>query len=86
MFRRTTDLQRAAGGSDLLLDGGPVVEMAAGDGAAGPQPLDGALEHHLAALGAGARAEVYDMVGDRDGLRLVLHHQHRVALVAQLEQ
>ena len=35
---------------------------------------------------AGARAEVDDVVGDRDRLRLVLDDQHRVALVAQLQQ
>ena len=36
--------------------------------------------------GAGAGAEVDDVVGDRDRLRLVLHDEHRVALVAQLQQ
>jgi hypothetical protein len=60
--------------------------MAPGQRVAGPQPLDGALEHHLAAPGARARAEVDDVVADRDRLRLVLHDQHGVALVAQLEQ
>ena len=30
--------------------------------------------------------EIDDVVGDRDGLRLVLHDQHGVALVAQLQQ
>src|SRR4029453_17904060 len=35
------DLQRAAGLAHLLLERGPVVEMAAGDGAAGAQPRDG---------------------------------------------
>ena len=70
----------------VWLEGGPVVKMAAGDGAAGPQPLDGALEDHLAARGAGAGAEVDDVVGDRDRLRLVLHDEHRVALVPQPQQ
>ena len=54
--------------------------------AAGPQPVDGALEHHLATGRAGAGAEVDDVVGDRDRLRLVLHDQHGVALVTQLQQ
>ena len=49
-------------------------------------PVDGALEHHLAAVRAGAGAEVDDVVGDRDRLRLVLDDEHRVALVAQLQQ
>ena len=42
--RRAADLQRAGGLAHRLLERGPVVEVAAGDGAAGPQPLDGALE------------------------------------------
>ena len=41
----------------------------------------------LSARAAGARAEVDDVVGDLDHLGLVLHDEHRVALVAQeLEQ
>ena len=50
------------------------------------QPLDGALEADRAAAGAGAGPEVDDVVGDRDRLGLVLHDEHGVALVAQLEQ
>src|SRR5216683_1649119 len=64
----------------------PVAEMAAGEGAAGPQPLDGALEADGAARRTGAGAEVDDVVGDRDRLRLVLHDEHRVALVPQPQQ
>ena len=60
--------------------------MAAGDGAAKPQPVDGALEHHLATGRSGARAEVDDMVGDRDRLWFVLDDQHGIALVTQLPQ
>ena len=60
--------------------------MAAGDRAAGPQLLDAAFEDHLAARRAGSWAEVDDVVGDRDRLRLVLDDEHRVALVAQLQQ
>jgi len=84
--RRAADLQRAGGRPHRLLEDGPVVEMTAGDGAAGPQPLDGALEDHLAAGGASAGAEVDDVVGDRDGLRLVLYDEHRVAFVPQPQQ
>ena len=83
---RAADLQRAGGLAQRLLEGGPVVEMAASDGAAGPQPLDGALEDHLAACGTCARAEVDDVVGNRDRLRLMLHDKHRVALVPQPQQ
>ena len=60
--------------------------MTPGERAAGPQPVDGALEDHLAAGGAGAGAEVDDVVGDRDRLRLVLDHEDGVALVAQPQQ
>lgn len=83
---RAADLQRAGGLAHRLLDGGPVVEMAAGDGATGPQSLDGAFEADGAARRTGAGAEVDDMVGDRDRLRLVLHDEHRVALVPQPQQ
>ena len=79
-------LERADRRPHRRLQGGPVVEVAAGDGVAGAQPLDGALEHHLAAGSAGAGAEIDDVVGDRDRLRLVLHDQHGVALVPQLQQ
>ena len=43
-------------------------------------------KHHLAAGSAGAGAEVDDVVGDRDRLRLVLDDEHRVALVPQPQQ
>jgi hypothetical protein len=45
------------------LQGGAVVQVAAGDGAAGPQTLDAALEADAAAGRAGAGAEVDDVVG-----------------------
>ena len=60
--------------------------MAPGDRVAGPQPLHGALVDHLATGGPGAGPEVDDVVGDRDRVRVVLHDQHGVALVAQLQQ
>ena len=60
--------------------------MAAGDGAAGSQPLDGALEADVAARRTGAGTEVDDVVGDRNRLRFVLHDEHRVAFVPQLQQ
>src|SRR6185437_1118080 len=83
---RPADLERVRGRPHLLLDGGPVAEMAAGQGAAGPQPLDGAIEADGAACGAGAGAEVDDVVGDRDRLWFVLDDKHRVALVPQAQQ
>ena len=36
--------------------------------------------------GPGERTEVDDVVGDHDGLGLVLDDEHRVALVAELQQ
>ena len=80
-------ISSAAGGlRTVFLEGGPVVEMAAGDGLARAQALDGALEADAAAGRARAGAEVDDMVGDRDRLGLVLHDEHRVALVPQPQQ
>src|SRR5690606_3152826 len=60
-----------------------VVQVPPGDGVAGAQALDRTLVAHLATRAARAGAEVDDVVGDRDGLRLVLDDQHRVALVPQ---
>ena len=42
--------------------------------------------HQLAAQAARAGAQVDHVVGALDGLGVVLHHQHRVAHVAQLRQ
>ena len=77
------DLEHAGRCPHRRLQGGPVVEMAAGDRAAGPQPIDGPLEHHLATGRPGAWPEVDDVVRDLDRLGLVLDDEHRVALVAQ---
>ena len=84
--RRAPDLQGACRRAHRVLEGGPVVEMASGDGVAGPEPRDGTFEADGPARRAGARTEVDDVVGDRDRLRLVLDHEHRVALVPQPEQ
>ena len=48
------DLERPDGVAHRRLERGAVVEVAAGDRAALAQPVDGALEHHLAARGARA--------------------------------
>jgi len=68
------------------LQRGTVAQVLPGDGAAGPQSGDGALEADGAARRARAGAEIDGVIGDRDRLRLMLYHQHRVALVAQLQQ
>src|SRR5580704_5995928 len=83
---RAADLQRAGGRPHRLLEGGPVGEVAAGDGVAGLQLLDGALEADGAARRASTGAEVDDVVRDLDRLRLVLYDEHRVALVPQPQQ
>ena len=63
-----------------------MVEVPPGRRVAGSQPLDGAFEHHLAAVAAGAGAEIDDVVGNVDHLRLVLDDQHGVGLVAKPHQ
>ncbi len=84
--RRPADLQRPRRRAHRRLQRRPVVEVAAGQRPARAQPVEAALEHDLATGGTGARAEIDDVVGDRDRLRLVLHDEHGVALVAQLQQ
>ncbi len=69
--------------ADGLLHPRAVVQMAPGERAEGSQFPDRALELDLAAVAAGARPQIHDMVGDGDHLRLVLHDEHGVALVAQ---
>jgi len=46
--------------------------------------LGRAAGHKVAALLAGSRAEVDDVVGAADGLLIVLHHEYRVAQIAQV--
>ncbi|MNW65177.1 hypothetical protein D3C74_435330 [compost metagenome] len=60
--------------------------MAARRGVARAQPVDRALEADGAPVPPGSRADVDDVVRDRDRLGLVLHDEDRVALVPQLEQ
>jgi hypothetical protein len=86
VLRRAAYLQPAGGRTHRLLEGRPVVEMPAGHGVAGSQPLQGAREADGAAFRAGAGAQVDGVVGDCDGLGLVLHDEHRVALVPQLQE
>lgn len=83
---RAADLQRAGGLAHLVLEDGPVIQVAAGDGVGGAESFQGAFETDGAARRAGPGAEVDDVVGDGDGLGLVLHDQDRVALVAQAQQ
>src|SRR5690606_8235147 len=83
---RSADLERAVRLTDRLLDLHAVVEVAAGEGVAVPQTVDGALVADGSTVGPGAGAQVDDVVGDRDGLGLVLDHEHGVALVPQLDQ
>ena len=83
---RSPDLQRAGRGTHRRLDAGAIVEMPPGQRVTGPQPVHGALEDDLTAGRAGPGSEVDHMITDGDGLRLVLDHEHRVALVPQLQQ
>ncbi len=54
------------------------------DAGIGGDLLRRALGDDLAAVHAGARAHVDHVVGAADGLLVVLHHDHRVAQVAQV--
>jgi hypothetical protein len=45
-----------------------------------------ALGHDRAAVHAGAGTDVDDVVGGADGVLVVLHHQHRVAQIAQVRE
>ena len=69
-----------------FLQRGTVIEVPPGNGAAGSQLRHRALEAHSPTAGARTGSQIDDMVRDVDGLRFVLHHQHGVALVAQLQQ
>jgi hypothetical protein len=42
--------------------------------------------HQFAAQPARARAEIDHVIGALDGFRVVLHHQHRVAHIAQMRE
>ncbi len=44
------------------------------------------LADNLAAMDTGARAHIDDMVGREDGVFIMLHHEHRIAEVAQAFQ
>ena len=50
---------------------------------ASQQVVERSLELDPAAVDAGARPQVHDVVGDADHLGMVLHQQHRIAGVAQ---
>src|ERR1700712_3473619 len=57
-----------------------------GSGVAASQLRDAAFEGNGAAVAAGARPHVDDMVGDRDHVWVVLDNEHCVPFVAQLSQ
>ena len=64
----------------------PAREVGAGDRPRrGHQVVEGALDHDLATVDAGAGPDVDDVVGDPDRLLVVLDHDHRVAQVAQAD-
>src|SRR5262249_16260665 len=83
---RVADLEPAGWLTGVRLEGGTVPEAPTGERATGGEGGDGTREADRAAPRARAGAEVHDVVRDRDHLRLVLHHEHGVALVPQPEQ
>ena len=50
------------------------------------QSFERARKHHAPALLAGAQPQIDDVIGDPDHVGVVLDHDHRVALVAELPQ
>ncbi len=80
------DRQVPARGTHRLPQARTVFEVAAGEGAGGAQPGHVPAVAEPPAGRSRARAEVDDVVRDRDDLRLVLHDEHGVALVAQPQQ
>src|SRR5699024_7097752 len=80
------NLECARGRTDGLLQGGSVVDVLACQGVAPPQPGDSAFEADGATGRTRARAEVDDVVGNRDRFGFVLDDEHGVALVAETEQ
>ena len=68
-------------------DAAPAGEVLAGDRLLVlEQARDRARVDDLAAVLAGARADVDDVIGDADRLFVVLDHEHRVAEIAQAHQ
>ena len=95
----TAEIQRPAGGDDHLDGIGIRERLGIGDGLAqggdpalgmggevGGHLLGGALGDDIAAVLAGARADVDHVVGGADRVLVVLDHDHRVAEVAQTGQ
>src|SRR3712207_8451290 len=66
-------LQRPGRRPDLGLERRAVVQVTTGEGAARPEPVERALVDDLAAGSPGQRAEVDDVVRDRDRLRSEEH-------------
>jgi hypothetical protein len=60
--------------------------MTARDGVTAAQPRNAAFKADRAARCTRARAEIDDVVGNRDRLWLVLHDEHGVAFVAQPQE
>ncbi len=79
----TADLEDTRRRAELLLERGAVVQMFAGHRVAIGQPGNRALVDQLTTVDTRARSEVHHVISDGDDFRLVLHHQHGVALVAQ---
>ncbi len=86
MLGCAANLDGALGFADGVLQLRAIGEVCSGEGVCLTEFVDRAFEHDLAALRAALRAQVDDVIRDHHHLRLVLHDQHRVALVAQLHE
>jgi hypothetical protein len=86
VFLRADDAQGTVAAAALGRQGDAQLagQVAPGQGVGiGQDLLRRALADHLAAVHPGAGAHVDDVVGFENGLFVVLHHQHRVAEIAQ---
>ena len=77
---------RSAPGARYL-DSHAAAQVLAGDGIRMSDDFRGrALRHHLAAMHAGSRPEIDDIIGLPDRILVVLDHDDRIAEIAQIRQ
>src|SRR5699024_4040670 len=80
------DTDVPVGAAVLFLEPAPVIDVVTGQCARGAQTGHITGVGDLTAGRARAGAQVHHVVGDGDRLGLVFDHQHRVALVTQIQQ
>ncbi len=83
---RALHAQPPGRGAHLLLQRQRATQVPSGQGGGLQQRRDRPLERHLAPTHARPGSDVHHVIGGQDHVRIVLHDQHRVALVAQRAQ